>query len=267
MSAKKYIVNTNDFIQPTKKEYVYLLGLLWADGYIDRGSIKLECKYSDSENLKTSFLKTGVWSIKYRNKFLKKTQKYYKQCKFSVSDVKFVKFLKSMDYNIKSSCEPIKILNLIPKDLHNHFFRGYVDGDGSFSLYKNTGSLQAKFNITSTINQNWIFIEHLFKEVDVEKHLINTYNRKSGKSSIISISNKYDITKFGEYLYFNSEHLRLERKYDKFLKIKNCDIVSNWNKNEVTFLKNNYNIIGALECSKILNKSIQSIYCKYYRIK
>lgn len=75
MRECKYNINLEEFINPTKKEYVYILGLLWADGYIYKsGSVSLMCKDDDSKNICDLFLRTGNWKITKIEKYLKKNQ-------------------------------------------------------------------------------------------------------------------------------------------------------------------------------------------------
>lgn len=261
-------------IDLTDKRMLYILGFVWADGGLDGNSIITEIKYTDYLELKIITEKTNLdWKYKDRLRYLKKTDKYYKQGCFYLTNKIFCKILYDYDYKVKSYLSPTKILNDIPFELQHHFIRGYIDGDGSFSIYgeniKNS-SLQVKFNITSTINYDWTFMIELFNKIGIDNHGINNYDRKSGKSSIIGISNKWDIIKLGEWLYKDSEEIRLERKYNKFLEIKNCNIVRSapkWTDDDIQFLKDNYINKGIDYCMIKLDRTMSSIYGKVHVIK
>ena len=264
----QYKSNNINLIDLTNKNVLYVWGFLWADGYLSSNSINLDIKRLDSENVYYNFKKTGDWEIKYTESFLKQTEKYYQGSSISALNKENSCFLKSLDFENKSYNSPTKLLSQIPIELQHHFFRGYFDGDGSFSIYNNDKTVN--FNVTSTIQQDWSFIVELFTKLKIETYNSWKYDRKSGKSSNMSISNKWDIIKLGEYLYQDSEDLRLERKFQKYQQIKNCDIQKsypNWTDEEINFLKENYSLLGAKCCSEKLNKSIGSIYGQAFDLK
>ena len=121
--------NKNIFEQ-TNNIKSYVLGFLWADGHLLESGVSTELSEKDFENLNNIIPKTGgKWKIRHRERFLKKTGKYYKQCSFTYHSKLTSEFLKSMDYDIKSNTQPIKILEYIPMEYHRDFFRGYIDGD------------------------------------------------------------------------------------------------------------------------------------------
>lgn len=266
MSKRLYfLTNEKDWINPSKLEISYILGLLWADGCIWKNEISLVIKTDDFENFYRIFNLTGNWGGHHRLKFLKKTNKYYKSSKIFISSKIVMNFLLENDYDKKSYISPHKILDKLPKELHNHFFRGYIDGDGSFSSY---GKNQIKFNITSTIEQDWSSIIELFKNIDIKIFKIYKYDRKSGKSSLISISNKYDIIKIGEFIYINSDNIRLDRKYLKYKEIRDTDriIIALWTEAEIQFLKENHKK-GLVYCTNKLNRTKSAIRYKKSKLK
>ena len=250
----------------TNKTILYILGFMWADGNLNYNTLSTEIKYSDYEQLKNIVDTTELnWKFSNRYRTLKKTGKSYHQGSMYLTDKEISKQLYDYDFKIKSYVSPIKLLNDIPEYLHHHFIRGYIDGDGSFSIYKvkkngNFGSV--KFNITSTINYDWNFIINIFNNININSYLVNNYNRKSGKSSIIGLHTKWDIIKFGEWLYKDCENIKFERKYNKFLEIKNCDIKKKVNiktYDNINFIKENYKIIGNKKCAEYLNISVSSV--------
>lgn len=270
MSNKKYFLN-NNFTELNSPEIVYILGYIWADGHISKNKnfdIILYTSEKDFENVKNLILKSGNWGIYKRYKYLKKTNKTYTTYYFRVYDKNIHNFLSNFNFKQKSILSPDKLLEVIPEKLRHHFFRGYIDGDGSFSLYNNNKT--CKFNITSTIDQDWNFINVMFDYLDISHYKIYKYNRTCGTSSLVSISNILDIMKIGEFIYKDSKDLRLERKYEKYIKIKESNIQSaspKWNNNDIIFLKENYKKLSMEKISEKLNRSINSIYAKYHKLK
>jgi hypothetical protein len=253
--------NDINLIDLTNKEVLYVCGFLWADGYLNYNSIQLDTKRLDFKNIYYNFKKTGQWDFKLYESFLKQTGKFYKMSNISALNKENVNFLKKFNFINKSYDSPNKLLSSIPIELQHHFFRGYFDGDGSFSIYNKEKNVN--FNVTSTIQQDWSFVINLFDKLEIETYNSWKYNRKTGKSSNMSISNKWDIIKLGEYLYNESEDLRLERKYIKYQLIKNCDIKKSypdWTNDELNFIKENYITMGAKYCSNKLNKTIGGVY-------
>jgi hypothetical protein len=260
----------NNLFQEIDNNKSYILGFLWADGYIrnkDKGyRIEITIKSSDFINLYNIFCKSGEWKEYHRERKSKQTGKIYKSSSIYFTCKETHTFLTNNDFNIKSSIQPTKILNKIPEEYHRDFYRGYIDGDGSFSLYciQNGKYKTPKFNITSSLEQDWSFVTNLFDSLKINHYKINKYERKNGKSSIIGICNKWDIIKVGEYLYNNSID-KLERKYEKYLEIRNCDIqkqLNIWTEEDVNFLIENYKSKGCVYCSEKLNRTENVIRSK-----
>lgn len=263
MGAKKYFIDENRLMNINDDISAYILGFIWADGNIINNKIMIHIKTDDFQNLYKILNKIGNWGIIHRKKYLKKTNKHYKSTTIYYSSKKLYTFLCNHDYKIKSKTQPIKILSKIPIKYHNHFYRGYVDGDGSFSFYNNNKT--CKFNITSYIKQNWTFIEKLFDNIGINKYSIYKYDRKSGKSSLICIDNKWDIITIGDYLYENCKNNKYERKYIIFNNIKNSKIkksTNKWTKKDENFLLENYD--NKKLCCEKLNRTSSSIYGKYH---
>lgn len=267
---KKYNHKTNLF-ENIDQQKSYLLGFLWADGYISKNGYKIETtiKTTDFNNLYQIFEKTGDWKQYHRDRKSKQTGKIYNSSVIIYYGKKTYNFFYEYDYKIKSDTQPLKILNIIPNKFHKDFYRGYIDGDGSFSYYicSNGTTMTCKFNITSKLNQDWHFIEILFDKIGIKNYKIHRYERKSGNSSMIGISNKWDIIKLGDYLYKDSDNIRLERKYKKYLEIKNSNIQKSppkWTKIDKQFLKENYRKFGVNYCAEKLNRSEKSIYKQVY---
>jgi hypothetical protein len=207
-------VSMDNFQNITKKEVAYFLGFFWSDGYISRDEITIQVKKEDGLVIHSILNKFGEWKLVERLK--KQNNKYYEQSNIRINDKYIKKFLFDNDFDKKSLLAPNKILNIIPDELKNYFFRGLIDGDGCFCS-KNRNY----FSITGNINQEWNHIEDLFSKLNI-KYSLNRKERNTGCSSYIVISSKIDIIKLGNYLYGdNFDGIGLKRKYDIYNEIKN----------------------------------------------
>lgn len=212
-----FLVNTKDKIN------VYLLGFLWADGWIyDKGynhTLAMWLKKDDFDQIEYLFKENGI------NTFYEK-QRYQNGKKFGnigkgmrLCNKNIVNFLIENDYKIKSQVAPTKILNKIPDNLKLYFWRGYIDGDGSISSLKH----KIEFAIWSTIEQDWSEVINLFNKLNISRYQIYKYIRKEGKhkSSVIRIGCINDVKLIGDYIYQDYDNMGLKRKYNSYQKILN----------------------------------------------
>lgn len=253
-----------NFINIKSKEISYILGFIWADGYIRKPyNISVQINMKDSEKLKSIFNETGEWNFYITNRCDKRNKRRYKSFTIQTSNQNIVDFLIENDYSKKSYISPLKILNLIPDNLKYYFYRGYSDGDGNFYKGKNL----YQYTISGHYDQNWIFIKNLYDNLNI-KYTIKQIDTGKSKSSFIRIVNKNDIDIFGNYIYQDWDNIGLNRKYEKYIEIKKNDITRTikWTKKEIDFLKENYNMNHS-DLSKIMNRTKYSIDTKCSRLK
>ena len=195
-------------------ESSYVLGLLWADGYICKksNSITLQCSKEDIDYFLPIFRKTGDVNVYYKHQSL--NSKISGTIHFSSKII--ADFLKENDYTSKSISSPTKILSFIPKNLHKYFFLGWNDGDGCFYFSKNFTTIQAI--VTSSYSQDWTALENMCRENAIS-YTIKRIIRSNSKYSQFQINKNKDIYLLGEYLY-NSHSLGLPRKKSKYTTIK-----------------------------------------------
>jgi hypothetical protein len=209
--TKKYKIKTDMFLTPNTPIICYILGLLWADGSI-RGTkdntIRITLKKNDALDVKKLFLISGNWNIR---------EQQYKCHKnpvilFSCCDKIFYNFLYNTGYYNKSVESASKILDKIPEELRHYWWRGYYDGDGTFS--KTIGQYQ--ISITSTIEQDWNFLKYLPSNIIYKTKKYSTIKNKKVQSySRVYIINKINTYNFFEYIY-TGKKFGLERKYNLF---------------------------------------------------
>jgi hypothetical protein len=217
--SEEYNVSIVNFTSNLTKESVYVLGLLWADGYINKGNrncdINLECAYDDMEYFKLILNKLGLW-----NYYSRQRENYKVITKATTSNREILEYLVKHNYNNKSSMSPCSIIETIPKELLRYFLLGIIDGDGCF--YFNQKHYLRQFSISGSLNQDWVAFENIFKSLDIKYKINRRPNSKNG-SSEIRVLNKNNILKLGNYIYDTIEidKIGLPRKYNKYLEIIN----------------------------------------------
>jgi len=214
-------VNPEKFKNIKTKEVSYFLGLIWSDGYVKKYNrnhdIVLTMNEQDILNIKETLDKIGKWHYN----FLKKQRESWKnQIRVSTNNKRIYEILSDYNFTEKSKVSPHELLNNIPKNLHNYFYLGIVDGDGCFYHGKSKNSISRQFSISSTYEQDWSYVESLLVELKV-KYTVSRYHKKNGSSSYstIRVTKKEDIKKIGDFIYKDGKNIGLLRKYKKFLKI------------------------------------------------
>jgi len=210
-----YNVEADQFINIQKKEVAYILGLIWADGYLykfknkKKSIVALSIIKEDMDDLLNIFKKTGKWTISSRNRKNRKPI-----TTLSTSNSNIVNFLISKSYVSKSIDSACEILKSIPEDLKLYWFRGLFDGDGCLYIDRQN---RITVSIASSYDQDWTYIKNLFNELNIIYCVYQTIT-KNGKSSIICIKNKDGCKKFLDYIYsgIENDQIGLTRKYQKY---------------------------------------------------
>jgi hypothetical protein len=233
------------------KYFCYILGLIWADGYVEKNSNRVTVSIieEDMENIKYIFKETGFWLEDYFNN---EKRKFKNQLRLSISDKYFSEFLSQNDFKEKSKKSPYKVLSLISSKNIKYFLRGISDGDGCF--YYNKKNYTRQYVISSTYEQEWSYISDILKLLDCKYEIRKVINKKGkSKSSLIRITNK-DIIKFGDYIY--DDFFGLERKFKIYKIIKNSYLENPYENRKIRSKKliiNGIEYLSMLEASKCLN--------------
>lgn len=207
-------VDEDYFINCKTPESAYILGLLWGDGYLRKRTpnkkqnwaMCINCVKTDIDSLKYLFDLSGKW---LRYEITRPNQQ--PSSLLHVYNKKLYEYLESQMYHTKSYTSPI-ILNNIPSELRNYWWRGYSDADGCIYYEKNYKF--AQYTISSTIEQDWSACEALLKSLDI-KHKIQLMKRVRGNQSSIRVTNVRGILKICKYIY-SGKDFGLKRKKDKY---------------------------------------------------
>jgi hypothetical protein len=212
---QKYIkVNADDFINFKTPYHVYLLGFIWADGYIlikyKRKEIRVEITSDDMDSIKYIFNKTGEWYFNTRKRENRKMQTMA-----TCNNAKLTDFLVKYKYD-KKSVESPTIITDIPDNYKKYFLRGWIDGDGCF--YSN--GITNHFSICGTYNQKWDYLETLLSKHNIHYKVSKKIAKNGNKCSSIRIWRKKDIETLFHIVYeSNYDGIGLERKFNKVLSI------------------------------------------------
>lgn len=194
------------------KQTAYVLGLMWADGYIypKQNRVSITCIKSDLDDVSSIISNTAKWRT-----YIRKAKGVRKeQLTFMIHDKNFCELLTSYKYVSKKYDSACKILNIIPIELQKYWWRGFLDGDGCIYTGKN---YQVFF--TSALNQDWNFINIL--PLKLSWKTVKKQTNKGNYSRRL-LNNKNDCLLLLNYIYDNYENDKIgfTRKYLKYLEMK-----------------------------------------------
>jgi hypothetical protein len=206
-------------------EFVYFLGFCWADGWIYNSGyhnkICIEINSTDADYIKPYLEKVGIWKISKRLRntqtILERNVTVKETTSFRISNKNLAEFLVKCGFKNKSGSYD-KILSLIPENLHWHFYRGLIDGDGHISLCKTSqGYNSMSIVIAGPLEQDWSSIEFFCNKHTI-RYRIRREQKEKRRCSTFIINRQKDLLKFINLL-FKPEYNYLERKYSKAIEI------------------------------------------------
>ncbi len=207
-----YKVNADGFINVQTPEHAYILGLIWADGWVGRTgtSHAIECSMvqEDFDQLLPVLMKTGNWNV-YRLQ-----RKPWKPiARMNTSNRPLREYLSSKGYESKSGLSACKILDAVPDHLKHYWFRGLFDGDGYMGH---------SMNISSVYDQDWTYLEKLAVTLGIKCSIYRRVNQLGQKCSMFVTTNMGSAALFGEYIYqgFDHDRIGLSRKHENWLKVR-----------------------------------------------
>ena len=207
-ARKHQIINENFFENINTEEKAYILGLLYADGYINNNGFGITLMETDKELLeKISNIIYGKIVLGYRK--IKNNAK--PQYRFEVVSQKMKNNL--IEHGcVKAKTFKIRFPYLKNNMIYQHFIRGYFDGDGCLCVPTNKPK-----NITFTITSNIIFCDGLAEYV---KNVVGV-NMKScvryKDVGITRLTGGQQVRKFMNWLYADAT-IYMNRKFEKYNK-------------------------------------------------
>jgi intein-encoded DNA endonuclease-like protein len=217
----RYTLNSAYFKDIDTEEKAYLLGLLYADGFVGdkkHNNIVIGLQECDKQILE-DFCKAINFTGKLRyNEKAGGFENSKPQWILNFSSIEMASDLRRLGLYPNKSLT-MKELPNIREDLKRHFVRGYFDGDGSISTHINTRKYKDKvyeytrphFSIIGT----YAFIEELRKLIPVELDVVPSKNSQLGYIVTSCASSARAIY---SYLYDDAT-IFLERKNAKWKEI------------------------------------------------
>jgi hypothetical protein len=207
-------IDLKKFKENISPETAYVLGLLWADGSVQKKRITIEAIESDLKEVKEIFLSTGDWKVRQR------TRNHWKPLmSFAIVNEDFCNLLLNHNFDKKSFVSHQQIVSAIPEHLRKFWLRGFWDGDGCF--YFNEKNNLSQCVITSAFEQDWYFLQSFLKEINITSW-IKKQQTKKGQYSQLGFCSKTQIINFISYLYPNNDNEKIgfSRKFEKALFMK-----------------------------------------------
>ena len=201
----KYNLTDTFFEKINTQEGAYILGFLYADGYInkDTGAVSLTLQKRDLNILiKIREILGSTHPIKIFTSRQREYARYYICCKY------MAECLSSLGC-YKNKSRTLTFPEFLVGDLLRHFIRGYFDGDGCFYISKRKQCFGFVGNVSFIEDlQKYLTKTLRFTEVqlgtDSRTLWLRTYG-KSGRNNVVS---------FRDWLYKDAT-IFLQRKFDK----------------------------------------------------
>lgn len=229
---QKYPINENIFDIIDTEEKAYWLGFLYADGNV-----------SKTNRTRLSLAKEDIEIVKKFSNFIfgQERVKIYErpENKISFQDLVYVDVCnKHIAQTLtKLGCPPKKTFILtfpswLDENLWNHFIRGYFDGDGCLSNYKEkqrgrgkytkdifvSEHKRAHFSILST-KEFLTSVRSIFSELNINSSMSKRHKERKNNNFNLTVSGNRQIQRLMDWLYLDAT-IFLERKHSKYLELK-----------------------------------------------
>ena len=191
--------------------FYYLLGLLWADGAMERGSYRviLYGLESDLKHIESKILETGNWHKRLLHREGRKPQLI-----FSMYDKRIREYLSKYNYFTKNG--HTKILDDLNIEQQKLWLQGFLDGDGNIVKGK-----YIRVSFSGPYDQDWSFLNKILQRLNIEPYYYKEESKLGHKSSNVIIKSIIDSLKFLDYIYdtpYDFGYIRKKKQYYDYLK-------------------------------------------------
>ena len=198
----RYTLDENYFEEINTQQKAYILGLIYADGYVGNekfNNISLTQKeYKLLFEVKKELEFTGIIRLGNKGSFENSKPGYV----LNFSSKKVANDLRKLGLYPKKSLTIDKIPN-IRDELKRHFLRGYFDGDGSISKYihkfKKTNKEYSYVKVKMCIIATEKMLEDFIKTFNIEHYYISQSKTKEMK--YIQIESKKELNRIYNLMY------------------------------------------------------------------
>jgi hypothetical protein len=203
-------INHNWLDTVDTEEKAYFLGLLAADGWLDRNSLFISLQQADRELLEAlqsrivpfiplAHYKAGRMNVDDSVRLVITSQRWRCRCE-------------ELGITPKKSLSMPNVCKNIPLDVRNHFVRGYFDGDGTVGVYWNK-RLKKKFARVSFLGTKE-FLTGVHSAIELPVGTVTI--RPPEKIHRLTYSGKKRLLEISEYLYKDAT-IFLPRKRKRFV--------------------------------------------------
>lgn len=209
---KIYSVKEDIFQNIDTEEKAWMLGFIYADGYIDSSKTKLKFTLAEKDKDVLEKIKSILRSnspIKRKEGRQIKGTDYFGSSAVTlmISNAQICQDLEKHGAFYKKSLK-LQFPLFLKDELIRHFIRGYFDGDGSITFGRHDFP---KISIAS----NKEFLEGIHDILLKENITSNIYASNRSKVNSLEINAKSSVEKFLNYIYKDS-NIFMERKYQRY---------------------------------------------------
>ena len=209
---KIYSVKEDIFQNIDTEEKAWMLGFIYADGYIDSSKTKLKFTLAEKDKDVLEKIKSILRSnspIKRKEGRQIKGTDYFGSSTVTlmISNAQICQDLEKHGAFYKKSLK-LQFPLFLKDELIRHFIRGYFDGDGSITFGRHDFP---KISIAS----NKEFLEEIHDILLKENITSNIYASNRSKVNSLEINAKSSVEKFLNYIYKDS-NIFMERKYQRY---------------------------------------------------
>lgn len=221
---RKYSLKEDFFDKIDSEEKAYMLGFIYADGcnFPEGTRVVIGLQEKDKTLLETfKTLLNYDRPLYYRKASTSSYRNSSAQYILTISSKRISdKLTKLGAVKAKSLILTFPSEDQVPESLHNHFIRGYFDGDGCITGVKphfsrNSKLLEFDWSVVGTFD----FVSSIQKIMVKELNLTMTKIKKHRNVFYLEYSGNKQCKKIAEWMYKDSS-IFLERKYEKFKSIK-----------------------------------------------
>lgn len=204
----EYIVHI-DLSRTHTPEFSYLLGFIWADGYLAENGrvVTINIAEEDGRALERVVLSTGSWSSRTYVRLIGGKRRAYRT--FTVNDKAFYEWLVAHGFRHKSRRGFVELLKTWPKHLLSYVWRGYFDGDGCFYVKHTTIAGAATFD--------WSALRASLKRHDIKAEVEVQIRSTRAANSRLAITRIADRMRFAEMVYRDRLDIGLPRKQEPYM--------------------------------------------------
>jgi len=210
-------VEPEQFVRPTTPEVAYILGFLWADGWVskDHPFIRTEILETDANDLVPVFMATGKWGISSRSRPGRR-----RQTTFATTGRDLHRHFVQLGFCEKDRVSAKQVIDSVPAKFRHYWARGLFDGDGC--IYTNQKQSLAHVTIAGAFAQDWAGVLDLFATAGVHFKISRRIHKSTGgrtRDSILRISKRSEVMRLRDYIY-QGKTFGIVRKREALLNVQ-----------------------------------------------